>query len=947
MLKPALLPRFLYPALILALLSGSAFTPTVVPSGAPVVLNDALPGPFHAAKPPDSPAAGSPIFLPFVAKSGFTASSAGWPMAGANPGRTSWTAEEVSGPLYPQWYKQFSAYISPKTQVIAAYDTLYISTAAGLYALDAGSGDEKWVYPTELPPGHSPTVSAGVVYVGGFDHKLHAIDALTGAGLWTFAAGGGFDTNPLVADGLVLAGNRDGYFYAVYAAGQNAGKLAWKFPAGSPIDDSAAYQEGVVYFASGDSYAYALGTGSGALLWRSARLPGAGFQSWWPVVYGDWVVFSGSSNYREGTEPGPASLLTSMERDELYPNRWEDPRGTLVGPLGEAPGSWAAGTPTIDMSRPTITANGGTLPVTEYLEREPWRRTYFVLNRATGEEYHSDFDRDGKPEYAPIVWLGTHSGNRYPPVVGSDGVLYQSNGYLSDPYIAGGHISGWQIGTPYISVVSSDWNAVDEPQAYAAGGSHIYWNLCCDREAGAFDISLPNTEFAERYRAGIRPPTDHISEYREWYYFLYDLDQRIPGYDSLYYNGTQSGVFSAFGGRNGVYGYHGLQNPPIPYHGKVYMHRSNAVIAFGPQQVQPAALPRAEIVPVQNAGLQPPGVETLKGLLAAEIQNIIHDGHLRPGYASTGIFDLWSEQTCGDALLDYWHQPADTLYALLRALPYLPPDLQAQTRAYLQSEFSAYPPYLFNHTGWQAGSPRELYDLPPEVEADRLAMGPQYANYGYAGWGLAPHTFYALWKYAQVFGGAQTIYNASKNQLEPVPANAFLAEMPDAHNAFIAGYLGYLELEKLAGYPETAAVRQALNNLLSLRAQTFSKDAPQSWFDDENRHYCRSMNVSRNFMYLVPELADYLRAHAAGKVQAALQEYAYVAPYWFVSKSETAFGEGAINHIYDSYTIFQARAWIQSASYAELYKYLDIPAFPTGDLFYIHKLTTLIEAAGR
>ena len=71
----------------------------------------------------------------------------------------------------------------------------------------------------------------------------------------------------------------------------------------------------------------------------------------------------------------------------------------------------------------------------------------------------SDFDNDGKPEYAPILWVGTHSGNRYPPIVGGDGVIYQSNNFKSDPWIAGGHISGWKIDTPFVSVPNNEWNA--------------------------------------------------------------------------------------------------------------------------------------------------------------------------------------------------------------------------------------------------------------------------------------------------------------------------------------------------------------------------------------------------------------------------------------------------------------------------------------------------------
>jgi hypothetical protein len=46
---------------------------------------------------------------------------------------------------------------------------------------------------------------------------------------------------------------------------------------------------------------------------------------------------------------------------------------------------------------------------------------------------------------------------------------------------------------------------------------------------------------------------------REWLYFSYHLDEDIPGYNTRYYNGTTKSAYWAFGGRNGVYGVHGLR----------------------------------------------------------------------------------------------------------------------------------------------------------------------------------------------------------------------------------------------------------------------------------------------------------------------------------------------------------------------------------------------------
>jgi hypothetical protein len=201
-----------------------------------------------------------------------------------------------------------------------------------------------------------------------------------------------------------------------------------------------------------------------------------------------------------------------------------------------------------------------------------------------------------------------------------------------------------------------------------------------------------------------------------------------------------------------------------------------------------------------------------------------------------------------------------------------------------------------------------------------------------------------MWKYAQVFGEAKSIFDAAEDQLEPVPADSLLAQMPHVHNAYIAGYLGYLELQKLAGYPESQQVRAELNRLLALRAQTFSKDTADKFFEVHQYFYCRTLNLSRNFLYLVPELADYLQSNALGKVEEALDEYQRVAPYWFVSRLEVTFAEGVIQPLHDTHAIFQARALILRDSRGALSPYLDVPAFPVGDLYYIDNLVSLLEA---
>ena len=843
-----------------------------------------------------------------------------WPMAGANPQRTSWTAEEVQGALNPIWYRVVEPYIAPYVQIIAANGLLYIATSAGLYALNAASGATAWVYPTELPLGNSPTVFNGVVYVGGFDHRLYALNAVTGQLKWTYEAPAGFATNPLVLeiDGhtLVYAGNRDGRLYAVEDLG-SAPALSWAYSTDGPILFSAAYEDGTVYIASDDSYAYALNARNGALVWKSPKLPGAGFHVWWPVVYQnqatgvDVVILAGSDNYRAYVQPAYGQDLQGRETIDVWPNRATDPRGTPIGarnPDG-----------TVNVAR-----------ILQYLEAKPWRRTYIVLDRQTGHEVTFDFDKDGKPEYAPVLWHGTHSGNRYPPVVGSDGLLYQSNTYMSDAWIPAGQVSGWTFGSSSISTPSAQWIAMDEQMAYSAGGNLVYWthcSACGGGSAGAFDLSLPNTRYW--------PDTPDAR--REWvYYGYYGLEPKVPGYDVMYENNY---VFQAVGASpNGVYGQNGYQNPPIPYAGRVYKHSSNAVIAFGNYDGPPTQLAMVTTVTASESDLVATG-DVLRQKLASEVTKMLAAGHLRPGYLSTGLFDTYTRSQLGDYLIDYWHDPSDTLYTLILALPYLSPDLQLAAKTYLEDEFAEYPPYDITHIGWSDGAPREPYTLPQEAQSDLQNNPAWVSGWDFDGWLWPPQMFYALWKYAEVFGSAKAIFDASRSRLESAPSDAYLVEYPYVHNAYIAGYLGYLRLQTLAGYAESANVRAELTRLLTLRASTFNKDTPGSF-----RAEARALSIARNFMYLVPELGQYLHDTIYSEVWEALDEYSEVAPYWFVSDFNVTVGEGTNQPFFDYWALFQAKALILQESGTELVKYLDVPAVQAGDLYYIQNLVAVLDA---
>lgn len=899
-----------------------------------------------------------------------------WAMLAANPQRTSWTPEEVRGDLRVEWYHPIEPYIPYKVQPIAANGNLYISTSRGLYTFRASDGALLWVHATNLPLGHSPTVAtingSSIVFAPSYDHTIHAINALTGqpaAGYTPFVAGAGFETNPLVINdsfvaNTLFAGNRDGSMYALDAV---TGALKWKYQTGGPIQFSAAYDKGKLYFASNDSRAYALDATNGSLVWKSKKFTGAGFQSFWPVVYTEksslqtFVIFTGSENYRYseqlGTDPNSWPHLHGLDQNHLF-SCWPSscpPNANIIWPQGKETGTntyWGHDANTIDVSA-----------ITNYFEALPHRRTTFILDAATGNEFTFDANGNGKAEYTPFTWSGiTSNGNKYPAVInGIDNVFYQDTIYAQNNWISRGDIVGWKWGSSMTSSVATEiGHAVDEPMAFSSGGRLVYWNLCCDREAGAFDVTIARDQ-----------PN------RRWDYWVYNLLTKAPNYQSMYNDGnpvlyTNPNGWQVYSGKNqsknGVYGKHGTtQSPPIPYQGKVYVLKGNALVALRPGAANPAQLPLATIVPGQdNSNLLTRTEVSLR--LESEIQKILAAGHLRPGYHSSGFLDLYgngkfvNDQEFGE-IFDYFQNPSDTVYSLLLAYPHLSPATQAQVKTYLQANYGPGAPYDFTrivHIGWGNGAAREAFSIPPENFAifgapyqspSQPSTQPRCGRCGY--WqSFPPFSFYAAWKYAQIVGNndsnaARLIFNAMANKIEAPPADTFLQRKPYFSNLYLAGYLGYLRLKQLAGLGGDATVQGYYDHVLSLRINSFSKDTPY-WNTDSNQFglpgldYNRALSVSRNFMFLTPEVADQMNQHLKPQVQSALDEYGYVAPYWFVAKYDNAVGEATLQHLYDSPSLFQARAWALKQPFSELVRWLDVPAFSRGDLFYIQNLAAAL-----
>jgi outer membrane protein assembly factor BamB len=893
--------------------------------------------------PPDlAPEDTFTIFLPIVSRGTAIPGGPNWIMAGANPQRTSWISEQIDGNMSVEWYRPIEAYIDFKTQIIAVDGVLYISTARGLYALyaldpDGGGplrgGDLKWRYDTELPMGQSPTVVNGVVYVGSYDKTVLALNASNGALMWRSSpAGSGFEANPVVVNNKVYIGNRDGYFYAYNAAN---GSLLWRYKTGGSICHSAAYdaQSDTLYFASNDMYAYALNAANGTLRWRSAnKLPGEGFRNLWPVLYDSFVVFVSDTGTRHGENPG-GDGFSPVLKELIYPNGSNTgyPNGAL-GPTFTAGGPddrtgiawrWVNGTKVMNLSY-----------LIGVLQQHPYYQSHTFLYKNSGTPL-------GYP--APYVFNGGRNGEMYPPIVMPNGVIYQTSTYRYQEGISPfTDIMGWHVGTPYVSMTNL-WTVWDERQEISAGGNRIYRRRYF-LEGSSRDITVPNQSQSTYWSAGN------------------SIDQQAPGYDSMNHVIDCShavGFCYWYGGKissiNGIYG-EGLGGWLIPHRGRLYLIDRNAVIAFSPQGGS-RQVPLLEISPVQNPGTAP-GQAELIGRLEDQIQKMLNvytpgdpDRFLKPGYYNDGQNLLHHHD-------DYFRNPGETLYTLSLAYPYLSSPMKAQLAAYLADYYQKYfGSPLISHTGWAEGTSRNAMRFAPEIEAD-FANYPAF-QFNRGGWtSRYPQiNIYALWKYAQINPGiAQDAYNKAKAMIEfhnlddmfisPRTYRSYFTEFPFELQTYVAGYTGFLGLYSLVGSPPgdinlRNQAEQQRNAYLTFRYQSFTKDS--YWYTGGN-HHNRRYNIAVNFMWLVPEVGDFLAQNIQSRVRTAIQEYNYAAPFWFVSAFQGSYLESIAQPLFDVPALFQAKAYILKESRGELYKYLDAPVFERGDLFYIQNLIAVLAA---
>lgn len=148
-----------------------------------------------------------------------------------------------------------------------------------VYALNLNNGQLAWKLKTNGEIRSTLLVHNNYVYLLGGNGVLSCIDKKTGKPAWRsvfdntalFLGERRYDwadyyhTSPVVHHDIVYFGSANGKFNAVKAA---TGEVIWSFNAGDVIHSTPAIANDKIYFGCFDGYVYALGIHSGNLVWK-------------------------------------------------------------------------------------------------------------------------------------------------------------------------------------------------------------------------------------------------------------------------------------------------------------------------------------------------------------------------------------------------------------------------------------------------------------------------------------------------------------------------------------------------------------------------------------------------------------------------------------------------------------------------------------------------------
>lgn len=195
-----------------------------------------------------------------------------------------------------------------------------------LYAIDIHSGTIEWRFKTNSEIFTTPSVANGTVYFasGRKDAHIYAVDTETGREQWRFKTGehedfvsghdegGVFNAMP-IKNGVLYAGGIDERLYALDA---ESGVEKWNFKAEGSINSSPAVNTDTVFFSTSNDIIYAVNTSDGTPNWK-AEVPTS--ENARPVLAEDTLILGAGILRAFDANSGDELWNSKVTRGVAYP----------------------------------------------------------------------------------------------------------------------------------------------------------------------------------------------------------------------------------------------------------------------------------------------------------------------------------------------------------------------------------------------------------------------------------------------------------------------------------------------------------------------------------------------------------------------------------------------------------------------------------------------------
>jgi outer membrane protein assembly factor BamB len=168
-----------------------------------------------------------------------------------------------------------------------------------------------WKFETKNAIEGTAAIADGVVFFGGQDEHVYAVNLSTGKEKWKFKAGAPIKVGAAVSGGLVYVGDEDGKFHCLDA---KTGAKRWMFDTDSEITSAASFDGPRVLFGAGDSLLYCLAKESGGPPLWTFKVPGGPVMGT-PAIIDSKTFIAGCDNTLHVIDTKTGNEIKGIELD--------------------------------------------------------------------------------------------------------------------------------------------------------------------------------------------------------------------------------------------------------------------------------------------------------------------------------------------------------------------------------------------------------------------------------------------------------------------------------------------------------------------------------------------------------------------------------------------------------------------------------------------------------